>query len=201
MSVRNQYKKVLSWISREMKITRERKISREMKISLQMMVYLGMLTAVVEAGKMALTFLPNIEVVTLLLVLYALTLGWKTIYVAVVFTILECFVWGFGLWTISYFYIWIGLVVLVCLWRKQDSVWFWSIFSGIFGLFFGAMCAIPYLFIGGIHTAFAWWVAGIPYDLVHCVGNFVLMLVLYHPVLAILRKLTPTSSIFYNTKK
>ena len=26
------------------------------------------------------------------------------------------------------------------------------------------------------------WMAGIPWDFVHCVGNFVAMLVLFHPV-------------------
>ncbi len=165
------------------------RIRQEMHLSLEMMVYLGMLTAVLEAGKMALNYLPNIEVVTLLLILYSITLGWKTIYVAVVFTILECFVWGFGLWTISYFYIWPGLVILVCLCKKQQGMWFWSIFSGMFGLFFGAFCSIVYLFFGGIGTVFAKWVSGIPFDLIHCAGNFVLMLVLYHPLLALLKKL------------
>ena len=165
------------------------RIRREMHLSLEMMVYLGMLTAVLEAGKMALNYLPNIEVVTLLLIVYSITLGWKTIYVAVVFTILECFVWGFGLWTISYFYIWPGLVVGVCLCKRHQSVWFWSIFSGMFGLFFGAFCSIVYLFLGGIGTAFASWVSGIPFDLIHCAGNFVLMLVLYRPLLLLLKKL------------
>ncbi len=164
-------------------------IKEEMHLSLEMVVYLGMLTAVLAAGKMALNYLPNIEVVTLLLILYSITLGWKTIYVAVVFTILECFVWGFGLWTVSYFYIWLGLVIMTCLLKKHEGVWFWSIFSGMFGLFFGALCSIVYLFLGGVGTAAAKWVSGIPFDLIHCVGNFVLMLVLYHPVSTLLKKL------------
>ncbi len=165
------------------------RIREEMHLSLEMIVYLGMLTAVLEAGKMALNYLPNIEVVSLLLILYSLTLGWKTIYVAVVFTILECFVWGFGLWTISYFYIWPGLVVVTCLCKKYEGVWFWSIFSGMFGLFFGVFCSVVYLFLGGPKTAFASWVSGIPFDLIHCAGNFVLMLILYHPVSALLKQL------------
>ena len=47
-------------------------------------------------------------------------------------------------------------------------------------------CSIPYLFIGGIHTAFAWWVSGIPFDMIHGVSNFVLMLVLYKPLRRVL---------------
>lgn len=50
------------------------------------------------------------------------------------------------------------------------------------------MCSIPYLFIGGIHTAFAWWVSGIPFDMIHGVSNFVLMLVLYKPLRRVLER-------------
>lgn len=38
----------------------------------------------------------------------------------------------------------------------------------------------------GIHTAFAWWVSGIPFDMIHGVSNFVLMLVLYKPLRRVL---------------
>lgn len=48
------------------------------------------------------------------------------------------------------------------------------------------MCSIPYLFIGGIHTAVAWCVSGIPFDMIHGVSNFVLMLVLYKPLRRVL---------------
>lgn len=48
------------------------------------------------------------------------------------------------------------------------------------------LCSIPCLFIGGIHTVFAWWVSGIPFDMIHGVSNFVLMLVLYKPLRRVL---------------
>ena len=61
--------------------------------------------------------------------------------------------------------------------------------SGAFGLVFGALCAIPYLISGGPGAAFAYWSAGIPYDILHCGGNFVLTLILYNPVLRLLKHL------------
>ena len=33
-------------------------------------------------------------------------------------------------------------------------------------------------FIGGTQSAFGMWVSGIPYDLIHCVANFIICLVL-----------------------
>jgi energy-coupling factor transport system substrate-specific component len=60
----------------------------------------------------------------------------------------------------------------------------------VFGLLFGLFGAIPYVVIGtidggmesGLVAGFTWWIAGIPWDIVHGVGNFVVMLLLYHPI-------------------
>ena len=77
----------------------------------------------------------------------------------------------------------------------MDSALSYSILSGTFGLLFGFMCSLPYIVIGsagadltaGLHTAFAWWIAGIPWDLVHGAANFAIMLVLYHPIMRVMK--------------
>jgi energy-coupling factor transport system substrate-specific component len=46
-----------------------------------------------------------------------------------------------------------------------------------------------YLFTGGIGFAVSWWTAGIPYDLLHCAGNFVMALLLFVPLRKLLDKL------------
>ena len=70
--------------------------------------------------------------------------------------------------------------------RKKDSVIFWAVFSAAFGLMFGALGSLVYIFMGGFKTAFAWWISGIPMDIIHCIGNFVIMLVLYKPLRKVL---------------
>lgn len=159
------------------------------KLSIKDVTLIGIMTATLIAGKMALSFLPNIEIVSLLIIVFTLTYGSRVFYSIIVFICIEMFMWGMGLWTLNYLYIWPLLAIITYLFRKQDSVWFWSIVSGIFGLGFGALCSILYLFIGGVRTAFAWWIAGIPWDVVHCIGNFVLALVLYNPLMTVLKKL------------
>lgn len=157
------------------------------KLSIKDVTLIGIMTATLIAGKMALV-LPNVEIVSLLIILFTLTFGFKVFYAIAVFTCIETFIWGMGLWSIMYLYIWTVLAIITYLFRKQDSAWFWSIVSGMFGLCFGALGSIVYLVIGGVKTAFAWWIAGIPWDVVHCIGNFVLALVLYRPLMTVLRK-------------
>lgn len=157
----------------------------------------GIMVAVIEVCKIALNFLPNIELTTFWLIIFTLFFGKKTVFAVPVFILLEGCIYGFGIWWVMYLYTWPLLVFLTWIFRRQESVWFWSILSAVFGLLFGLFCAIPYIVTGtvgadistGLYTAFAWWVAGIPWDIVHGVSNFVLMLVLYHPVRAVIKHL------------
>ena len=54
---------------------------------------------------------------------------------------------------------------------------------------FGALCGIVDIFIGGFGYAVTKWISGIPFDLMHCAGNFVMALLLFMPLRRLLNKL------------
>lgn len=171
----------------------DKKKSGKKLLNIKDIALIGIMTATLEVVKLALSFLPNIELVTLLIILYTLFFGRKVIYAIYIFVMLEGLLYGFDIWWFVYLYIWPFLAIVTGIFHKQKSVWFWSILSGVYGLCYGALCAIPYLFIsnsgtgkGGLHVAFTWWIAGIPFDLIHGVSNFILMLVLYIPLVKVL---------------
>lgn len=165
-------------------------MSEKLKLTTRDITLIGLMLATIEVAKRALAFLPNVELVSLLVILYTLFFGKRIFFVIPAFILLEGTAYGFGLWWLMYLYAWPLLAALTLLFRRQTSVWFWSLLSGAFGLAFGALCAIPYIFLSGPKAAFAWWVAGIPYDVIHCVSNFILCLVLYRPLSTALRKLS-----------
>ncbi len=166
-------------------------------ISIRDICLIGLMVAVIEVCKVALSFLPNIELTTFWLIMFTLFFGKKVTFVVPVFILLEGCMYGFGSWWIMYLYTWPLLVLIAWMFRKQDSVWFWSILSAVFGLLFGFFCSFPYAVIGfvdggirgGLYAGFTWWVAGIPFDLIHGIANFVLMLVLYRPVSTVMYKI------------
>ena len=160
------------------------------KLTIKDIAILGVMVATMTSFKYAMSLLPNIEPVSLLIILYTLFLGPKVIYAIIVFIFVEGLIYGFGIWWVSYLYIWPLLSILTYIFRKQTSPLFFSVLSGIFGLFFGALTAIPYLFAGGIGAAFNYFIAGIPYDLTHCVGNFFLCLALFYPLNTTLNKIS-----------
>lgn len=173
----------------------ERKQS--IKITIQDIALIGMMTAVIEVSKLMLNFLPNVELVTFWVIMFTLFFGPKVIYSIIVFILIEISIHGIHTWIIMYLYVWPALALIVYLFRKNDTIWFYSILSGFFGLFYGAFCSLPYIVIGtvdggiqsGLIMAFNWWVAGIPFDIIHGIANFVIMMVLYTPVRALLVKL------------
>lgn len=148
---------------------------------------MALLGAILYVGQVALAFLPNIEVVSILVLVYTLTFGRKALLPIYVFVLLEGVTYGFGLWWTMYLYVWTVLYLVVRLMRKNDSVLVWAVVNGAYGLSFGALCAIPYLITGGIGTAAAWWIQGIPFDMMHCAGNFATALVLYRSLMSILK--------------
>ena len=152
------------------------------KLSVFDVALVGLMVAMIEVCKVAMMELPNIELTSFWLLMFSKHFGNRVYFVVPVFILIEGAIFGFGVWWIMYLYAWPLLVLVARFFRKSDSPLTWALISGIFGLSFGLLCSLPYLFMGGLGTAFGWWVAGIPLDLVHAGANFALMLVLYKPV-------------------
>ena len=152
------------------------------KLNIREVVLFGVLGALTFALQVAMSGLPNIEPVSLLVMLFAVTFGWKALYPVYVFVAMEILFYGFSLWNIYYLYIWGVLVVAAILLRKMDHPLGWAILSAVFGLLFGALCGIADVFVGGFSYAIAKWASGIPFDIAHCAGNFVIALLLFAPL-------------------
>lgn len=149
----------------------------------------GMLGGVTFGAKFVMAGLPNIEPVSLLVMLFAVTFGKKALFPIYTYVVLELILNGIGLWNIPYLYLWPLLALAAWLLRRMESPWGWATLSGTFGLLFGALCAPVSLVIGGPAFALSWWLGGIPFDLLHCAGNFVIALFLFVPLRALLFRL------------
>ena len=159
------------------------------RINIREIVLFGVLGALTFALQVVMGPLPNIEPVSLLVMLFAVTFGWKCLYPIYVFVAMEILFYGLGVWNIYYLYIWLILAVAAIFMKSITHPLGWAILSGGFGLLFGALCAIVDIFIGGFGYAIAKWASGISFDLMHCAGNFVIALLLFKPLQLLLNKL------------
>lgn len=140
--------------------------------------------------------LPNIELVSLFIIVWTRVYRYGALPGIGVFILLEGLYYGFGIWWVSYLYIWFILWALVMLvpQKKKEidpfaSAFGWACLSGVYGFAFGSLTAIPWLFRGGPAAAIAYIASGIPFDITHGVANFVLALLLAVPLIRLLSKL------------
>ena len=149
--------------------------------------FVGIAAATVECGKLALSALPNIEVVTLLLALYGYVFGGIGIWTALVFVCIEPLIYGFGSWTLAYILYWPFVALIFALLGKIKiknrlvltatavllTVWFGVLTALIeVGLFSGSFDNFLYRF--GIYYA-----RGIVFYLLQIVTNAVLFPLLF----------------------
>ena len=158
------------------------------KLTIRETVLFGVLGALTFALQVVMAPLPNIEPVSLLVMLFAVVFGWKCLYPVYVFVVMEILFYGFSTWNVYYLYVWTVLAAAALFLRRQEGVLPWAVLSAVFGLGFGALCGIVDIFIGGWEFAIAKWVSGIPFDLLHCGGNFAMTLILWNPLRALLEK-------------
>ena len=149
----------------------------------------GILGSLTFAAKYVMSWMPNIEPVSLMVMLFAVTFGIKALFPVYLYVLLEILFYGLGTWNFCYLYVWAVLTVLALVMKKMEHPLGWAMLSGIFGLFFGALCGIVDIFIGGFGYALSKWVSGIPFDLAHCAGNFVIALLLFAPMRTLLDNL------------
>ena len=162
-----------------------------MKMRAREIVILGLMTALLLVAQVGLSFLPNIELVSLLIIVYTMVFRKKVFLIIYTFVLLEGLIYGFGTWWFTYLYVWTVLALLAWAFREMESTLGWAILNAAFGLMFGALTALTNLFISGIGGMISYWVAGIPFDLMHCAGNFATALVLFKPLTALFKRLLP----------
>lgn len=150
----------------------------------------GILGAILLVSQIALAPLPNIEIVSVLVVLFTLVLGKYVAYTLSVFILLEGLVYGFGLWWFSYLYIWTILAILAFFFRKMESRLGWALICGFYGLLFGTLTSFPTFILSGFAVGVAYILSGIPFDLIHAVANFLLAFLLLPVLRKLLEKLT-----------
>jgi hypothetical protein len=159
-----------------------------------MAVMAGLLVAL----KFALSFLPNVEVVTLLIAVFSLVWGVRySLPATVVFCLVEMAIYGIAGWVLLYFIYWptLALVFHFALRRKSRvvSLVLCVAIGAVFTVAFGVLSAsVETLLVVGnvakerLATFFvSYYVKGLWFDLVHVVSVVASILALFLPLVKI----------------
>ena len=161
---------------------------KKTKLTLTQIALFGMLGALTFGMKVAMAGLPNIEPVSLMVMLFAVVFGWKGLYPLYLYVLMEMVLYPMGFWGLNYLYVWLILFLGAMAMKKLKNPVWWALLSGLFGICFGVLCSPVYAAVMGWKYAIRWTMTGLPYDILHAGGNFCIALFLFVP----LRKLLTT---------
>ncbi len=156
---------------------------------------IAIMSALLTSLKFALSFLPNIEVVTLLCLVFAYHFGRdKALCAVFVFCTIEVLIYGVGSWVLLYFVYFPSLTLLSTVLFKigfkrlriLKLLIFVAVMNAVFGLM-SAVCemlfALPNLAPDDVWKYFsAYYIKGIYFDLVHIVSNVFIVGAMFVPL-------------------
>lgn len=162
--------------------------------SIKSMIVFAMLAALMFAAKLAFEVLPNIHPIAMFIMTFTVAYRAKALIPVYLFVILFGAYYGFSIWWIPYLYIWlfpwaVTMILPRNMPRKIAAV-VYPVVCGLCGLLYG-VCYAPaqaLLFGFDFPTTVKWVMAGLPFDVIHGVGN-VGMGLLVLPLSELLKKL------------
>ncbi len=144
-----------------------------------------MLGTVMFCSKLLMEFLPNIHLLGMLTMVYTLLFRAKALIPIYLYVFLNGIYAGFSLWWMPYLYIWTLLWGITMLLPQNMSPKMCSVVyptvCALHGLSFGILYAPGEAALFGLNFSqtVAWVLAGLPWDLVHMIGNFALGLLIF----------------------
>lgn len=161
---------------------------------LRRLIVLVMLGCLMFLSDFLMEFLPNIHLVGVLIVAYTRVYRGGALIAVYVYVFLNGLYGGFATWWIPYLYVWTVLWAGVMLLprrlpRKAGNV-VCTVVCALHGLAFGTIYAPAQALLFGFspQQTLAWIAAGLPWDVIHGVGNLVLSVVLL-PLVDLLQRL------------
>lgn len=150
-----------------------------MKLNIKEAVIFSMLGAIMYASKVITDVLPNIHLIGVFVVTITLVYRKKALYPIYIFVFLTGLLNGFATWWIPYLYIWTVLWAAVMILPQnipqkiQPIVY--MVVCGLHGLLYGVLYAPAQAILFGLDFKgmIAWIVAGLPFDAIHGISNFI----------------------------
>ncbi len=169
---------------------------KKQRFSAKEVAVIGACAALMVISQVALSGIPNVELVSLFLILFTRAFKRDAFIALYLYVIAEGLIYGIGMWWFSYLYCWLPLY-FTARFLKEDGALLWAIVSGLFGLLFGTICSIPSFIMFGFSGGVSWIVSGLSFDLTHAAGNFAVALMLYKPLSLLLECVTRSGIVTY----
>lgn len=163
-------------------------------------VLTAMLTAILFVGKQALAIIPNVEVVTLFIMVFAATLRPRVCFLStMIFVVIESMLWGVNGWVISYIIHWNSLCMVTYFFAQVIKIKNRFVYLAIatvmttaFGVLSSTVDAILSMELSGFAFGalfVAIYLRGVYFYIIHIVSNTIINAVLFVPLCSLIKQL------------
>ena len=150
-----------------------------MKVTVRETAKFGMLGGLIFASKALMEALPNIHLVGVFIVALTVVYRAKALFPIYVFVLLQGLIEGINAWWVPYLYVWTVLWGAVMLLPKtmkpRVAAIVYMVVCSLHGFLFGILYApVQALFFGlNFRQTVAWVAAGMSFDVIHGISNFI----------------------------
>lgn len=160
--------------------------------STRIMTIVACLAALSIVGRIYTVGIPNVQPSTTIIICVSLVFGIRIGLTLAVLTVFGSnLVLGFGPFIIMQLLAWCSVAIVSGVlgkFYKKIPFLILALFSAFMGMFYGFMVSLNMLFIGDGLMFLAYYLAGIPFDVYHAIGNFFFFIVLGPIIIKIMEK-------------
>lgn len=176
-------------------------IWKNTKLTVRKLTLIAMTIALCSVIRFPFSYLPNITPLTTIYLLICLNIGLSEAIIIADMTIIATSVYlGMGYWVVGQLLAYSLIIFLYWLFIKIDIMKFLimqAILCLIHGLIYGIVISMFEVFVLQISSFEIYYIAGLPFDLMHGLGNFLFMILVFRPA-RILKRQFNSLTRFYN---
>lgn len=147
---------------------------------------LAILVSLCHVGRVMLGFLPNVQPMTVILLLLTIVFGFSDgLIVAVLSILISNLQMGMGVWTFAQIGTYIAVVAITAFISpilRRLPLWLSALYAGFTGFLYGFLISLIQSIFFSWLSFFPYWIAGLSFDLFHALGNIGFWIILY-PIL------------------
>lgn len=152
--------------------------------------------SLIEGGKFALSFIPNVEIVTLLCAVFGYSFGPLGVISVYIFVGIETLIYGFNTWVISYLIYWplVSVIFMFFGRKKFKNIIVLTIVGVLLTVFFGVLTSLidVGLLTGSYNNFFPrfaiYYARGAVFYVIQIVCNLILFPVAFIPLTKVIEK-------------
>lgn len=163
------------------------------QLSIQRLTLLAMMTTLCQVSRLVFQFLPNVQPVTVILIILTLSLGVSDgLIVAVLSIFISNLTLGMGVWTIAQIISFVLLVlvtgVVIKPFFKHLPFLIMVLYAVLMGYLYGFIISLVQAPFFGIQNFWVYYISGLPFDTLHAIGNGGFYLILAPILFPLLKK-------------